>query len=144
MSNNILVAIDGSDGSKRALNVAIDAAKTTSSKIILAYVIDWSPYSFHTPEELEERHHRRESEIQRAQESVLNPQADELTKQGIESESIVRHGKVAHVLNDLSDEMNASQIFIGRQGESGLKSIIFGSVTAALVQSSSVPVTVVP
>jgi len=144
MSSKILVAIDGSEGSKRALKIAASAAKATNSKIVLAYVIDWSPYSFHTPEELEERHQRRESEIQRAQESVLDPQLEELSNQSIESETIVRHGKVAGTLNDLSEEVGASQIYIGRQGESGLKSIIFGSVTAALVQSASVPVTVVP
>jgi nucleotide-binding universal stress UspA family protein len=65
MSNKILVALDGSDGSKRALSAAAAHAKLTNSDLVLAYVIDWSPYSFHTPQELEERHQRRESEMSR-------------------------------------------------------------------------------
>ena len=56
MPNKIMVALDGSEGSKRALGVAVAHAKLTNSDLVLAYVIDWSPYSFHTPQELEERH----------------------------------------------------------------------------------------
>ena len=40
---------------------------------MVAYVIEWSPYSFNTPEENEKRHKRREEEIERAQSQVLDP-----------------------------------------------------------------------
>ncbi|MGI9319608.1 MAG: universal stress protein [bacterium] len=144
MSKKILVAVDGSAGSKRALEAAVDHAKLTDASILLTYVIDWTPYSFHTPEELAERHQRRESEIKRAHDSVLDPESKALADTGLTVESVVKHGKIAETLNDLAEEYNVSQIYIGRRGESRIKSMIFGSVTAALVQSASVPVTVVP
>ena len=144
MSNKILVALDGSDGSKRALGAAVTHAKLTSSDLVLAYVIDWSPYSFHTPEELEERHQRRESEIQRANDSILTPEKVALKSEGINVETVVHHGKIAETLLDLGDQHGISQIFIGRKGESRVHAMIFGSVSAALVQTASVPVTVVP
>jgi nucleotide-binding universal stress UspA family protein len=144
MVNKILVALDGSDGSKRALNAAAEHAKLTGSDLVLAYVIDWSPYSFHTPQELEERHQRRESEIQRANDSVLNPEIAALEAEGINIETVVHHGKIAETLLDLGDQHGISQIYIGRRGESRVHAMIFGSVSAALVQTSSVPVTVVP
>jgi len=144
MSNKILVALDGSDGSKRALGAAVKHAKLTSSDLVLAYVIDWSPYSFHTPEELEERHQRRESEIQRANDSVLTPEIAALEAQGLKVETVVHHGKIAETLLDLTDQHGVSQIYIGRRGESRMHTMIFGSVSAALVQTSPVPVTVVP
>jgi nucleotide-binding universal stress UspA family protein len=144
MSNKILVALDGSDGGKRALAAAVEHAKLTNSALVLTYVIDWSPYSFHTPQELEERHQRRESEIQRANDMVLSPEVTALESSGISVESVVRHGKIAETLLELTQEFDISQIYIGRLGESRVHSMIFGSVTAALVQSSSVPVTVVP
>ena len=144
MSKKILVAVDGSQGSKRALAAATEQASRDGAGIVLCYIIEWTPYSFHTPEELEERHQRRESEIKRAEESVLQPELQALADADIKAEAIVRHGKIAETLNSITAETDASQIYIGRQGESGLKAIIFGSVTAALVQSSSVPVTVVP
>jgi nucleotide-binding universal stress UspA family protein len=144
MANKLLVALDGSDGSKRALNAAAQHARLTNSDLVLAYVIDWSPYSFHTPQELEERHKRRESEIQRANDSVLNPELAALEAEGIKVETVVHHGKIAETLLELGDQQGVSQIYIGRRGESRMHTMIFGSVSAALVQTSSVPVTVVP
>ena len=144
MSDKILVALDGSEGGKRALRVAVDHARLTKASLLLAYVIDWSPYSFHTAEELSERQKRRESEIQRANDSILHPEASALAGSGIRVETVVRHGKIAETLVELSAEHSASQIYIGRLGESRMRSMIFGSVTAALVQTASVPVTVVP
>lgn len=144
MSDKILVALDGSEGGKRALKAAVNHAKLTKSGLVLTYVIDWTPYSFHTPEELAERHKRRESEIQRANDSVLHPETAALKNSGLSVESVVRHGKIAETLVDLAKEHGVSQIYIGKLGESRMRSMIFGSVTAALVQTSSVPVTVVP
>ena len=144
MSNKILVALDGSDGSKRALSAAVAHAKLASSDLVLAYVIDWSPYSFHTPQELEERHQRRESEIQRANDSILTPEIAALKADGLNVETVVHHGKIAETLLELGKQHGTSQIYIGRRGESRMHTMIFGSVSAALVQTSSVPVTVVP
>ncbi len=144
MSNKILVALDGSDGGIRAAKLAAEHAVASSSDLILIYVIDWSPYSFNTPEENEERHMRRESEIQRAKESVLEPMASELKESGLNIETIVRHGNIAETIVRIAKKNNVSQIFLGKLGESKLRSMLFGSVTAALVQTSSVPVTVVP
>ena len=144
MPNKILVALDGSDGGKRALKAAVAHAKLTSSDLVLAYVIEWSPYSFHTPQELEERHKRRESEIQRANDSILNPEKAALKSEGINVETVVHHGKIAETLLELGEQHGISQIYTGRRGESHLHAMIFGSVSAALVQTSTVPVTVVP
>jgi nucleotide-binding universal stress UspA family protein len=144
MSHKILVALDGSEGGKRALSVAVEYAKITQSDLVLTYVIDWTPYSFHTPEELEQRHQRRESEIQRANDSVLLPEVAPLESAGLKVELVVRHGKIAETLLELTAEYDIGQIFIGRLGESRMHTMIFGSVTAALIQTASVPVTVVP
>lgn len=144
MANKILVALDGSECGKRALQAAVQHAKLTHSNLVLSYVIDWTPYSFHTPEELEERHQRRESEIQRANESVLHPEIAALEKAGLKVETVVRHGNIAETLNDLASEHGVTQIYVGRRGESRMHTMIFGSVTATLVQTASVPVTVVP
>ncbi len=144
MSNKLLVALDGSDGGKRALKAAVAHAKLTNSDLVLTYVIDWSPYSFHTPQELEERHQRRESEIERANSTVLAVEVGALEADGLNVETVVRHGRIAETLVELAKEYDATQIYIGRLGESRVHSMIFGSVTAALVQTSEVPVTVVP
>lgn len=144
MSNTLLVGTDGSECSSRALDFASARANTTGDRLVIAYVIEWSPYTFNTPRENEMRHKRREEEISRAEDEVISPLVEKYSKQGINVTGCVRHGHAAHVLNDLGDEYGASVVFVGRKGTSSLKSLLFGSVAVTLVQISDRPVTVVP
>jgi len=144
MTGTFLVAVDGSAGSDRAVDFATERALAGKAKLVLAHVIEWSPYSFHTPEELAERHGRREEEIARAQSTVLGPVAESVRARGADVDLVVRHGHTAETLANLAGEVGASQVFIGRKGESRVAALLFGSVTASLVQTSPVPVTVVP
>lgn len=144
MKNVVLLAVDGSEGSARALNHVLSRAKASGSKVVVAFVIEWSPYSFNTPEENAARHQRRESEIERANSEVVVPALARLADSGIEAEGIVRHGNPAETLNDLAEATGAAQIVIGRRGQGSLKSLIFGSVVGNLVQTAPVPVVVVP
>lgn len=144
MTDTLLVGVDGSDGGTRAAEFAAKCAKGSDARLVVAYVIEWSPYSFNTPEENEQRHKRREEEISRAENGVLAPLVGSLTKAGVQAEGVVRHGHAAEVLSSLAGEYSASQIFIGRRGLSKLEALLFGSVAGSLVQVSPVPVTVIP
>ena len=144
MTDTLLVGVDGSDGGARAAEFAARCAKGTDARLIVAYVIEWSPFTFNTPEENEVRHKRREEEISRAESDVLTPLVTSLTKAGGKAEGVVRHGNPAAVLSALAGEYKAGQIFIGRRGHSKLQALLFGSVAGSLVQISPVPVTVIP
>ena len=144
MAETLLVGVDGSDGGVRAAEFAAKRAKDGGARLVVAYVIEWSPYSFNTPEENEQRHKRREEEISRAESEVLGPILASLTQGGTDAEGVVRHGHAAEVLSALAGERKASQIFIGRRGLSKLQALLFGSVAGSLVQISPVPVTVIP
>ncbi len=144
MKNSFLLAVDGSAGSERAVDFAIDRAKRGGADIVVAYVIEWSPYSFNTPEENATRHKRREEELERATTHVVEPVEAKVKAAGVNVSTEVRHGHTAATLIDLAKQHDVAQIFIGRRGEAGLQQMVFGSVTANLVQSASVPVTVVP
>lgn len=144
MTDTLLVGVDGSDGGRRAADFAAARVKTGNARLVVAYVIEWSPYTFNTPEENEMRHKRREEEIERAKAQVLDPLVAALKSTGVQVEGLVRHGHAAEVLCDLARETGASQIFIGRRGLSKLQALLFGSVAGSLVQISQVPVTVIP
>ncbi len=144
MENVVLLAIDGSEGSKRALAHATSRAKIGGAKVIVAYVIEWSPYSFNTPEENALRHQRREAEIDRAQTGVVDPALAYLRGEGVACEGIVRHGPPAETIVAIAEERQVVQIIIGRRGQSGLKTLLFGSVAGNLIQTAPVPVLVVP
>ena len=139
----MLVGTDGSESSRRAVDFAAKRAKASGARLVVAYVIEWSPYSFNTPQENEERHKRREEEIARAEEH-LNPLLAELRGQGLDVQSMVRHGHAAEALSGIAREVGAVQIYLGRRGVSKIAALLFGSVAGSLVQISPVPVTVVP
>ncbi len=144
MSNTVLLAIDGSPGGERALQYAKERAKIGGAKVVVAYVIEWSPYSFNTPEENAERHMRREQEIDKATSTIVDPASAALKSDGVDCEAVVTHGPPAETLIKLADKHGASQIVIGRRGQSGIKTLLFGSVAGNLIQTSPVPVVVVP
>ena len=144
MTQCMLLAVDGSQGGDRALEYSIAQVKDRGIKLVVAYDIEWSPYSFNTPEENAERHKRREGEISRAKKTIIDPAMEKLAGHNIKAESIVRHGAPVETLNELAKKHDVDQIVIGRRGQSGIKSLLFGSVAGSLIQTSEVPITFVP
>lgn len=144
MTDTILVGIDGSKASEHAVNFAVSQAKIGNASLVLAFVVEWSPYTFNTPEENEQRHLRRKEEIKTAKERVLEPVLKSIESQGITALGVVRHGQVADVLLQIAKEKDAGQIVVGRIGNSGIKSLLFGSVATKLTQLAHIPVTIVP
>ena len=144
MSHKIVVGYDGSDSGKAALAFATELARSRGDSIVVAHVLDWSPYSFLTPTELEERHKRRGEELERAEAAILAPAVESLKDSGIEISTALKYGGIAATLGDIAKGEGADQIVIGRNGEPGLSSRVFGSVAISLAQSAPVPVTIVP
>ncbi|MEH6401907.1 MAG: universal stress protein [Sneathiella sp.] len=144
MSAKIVVGMDGSGSGDRVIDYAKGLAKLIGDcELILVYVIEWSPYTFQTAEENEVRHKRREQEIQTAHERVLDPAVDNLKQDGFSARGVVKHGKVAQMLDLLAVEEDALQIIVARSSEGGISKTLFGSATAHLVMNASVPVTVI-
>jgi nucleotide-binding universal stress UspA family protein len=144
MSSVLMVGVDGSECGNRAVEYAADRARKSGAKIYIAYIIEWSQFTFSTAMENAERHQRREEEIQRAHSEIVGPLVERLSAEGLDVEGLVRHGHVADTLNDLAKSKGAVNIILGRQGTSRLKAHVFGSVGSRLVQSAECAVTVVP
>lgn len=141
----IVVGLDGSISGERALAHAKQLVTLIGEcELVLAFVIEWSPYSFHTPEELAERHKRRESEIDQAFTHVLKRAVDAATAEGFKVTPVVRHGDPVSIINDIAIEHGATQIVIGRTGERGLRDRLFGGVSGKLIAAATVPVTIIP
>lgn len=144
MTAKIVVGIDGGGTGERAIAFARSIGKQIDAcELILVYVIEWSPFSFQTPEENAERHKRREEEISAAQERIVDPALASLTDSGLHVRGLVKHGDVAETLDRIAREEGAGQIVVARTSETSIASRIFGSSTANLVMHASVPVTVV-
>ena len=144
MTAKIVVGIDGCEGENRAVAYAKKLAKLIDGcELIVVYVVEWSPYSFQTPEENAERHKLRGQEIKAATSRVVNPAVEALRAEGFAARGVVQHGDVAHLLDKIATDEAADQIVVARTSGTGLMQRVFGSATAHLVMHASVPVTVV-
>ena len=144
MSAKLVIGLDGEGSGNRALAYGKRMAKLIGDcELIVVYVVEWSPFSFQTAEENAQRHKRREEEIAVAESRIISPALALLGDDGLTVRGIVRHGDVADTLNAISVEENADQIIVSRTSEGGFAKRMFGSSTANLVMSASVPVTVV-
>ncbi|WP_187430975.1 hypothetical protein ROLI_021970 [Roseobacter fucihabitans] len=144
MTIKLVIGMDGQGSGDRAVSYAKDLAeKIGDCELLIAYVIEWSPYSFQTAEENAQRHKRREEEISMAKERIVDPAVAALTGAGMKAKGIVRHGDVAQTLNSICEKEGGHQIIVGRSSEGGFASRIFGSSTGNLVMSATVPVTVI-
>lgn len=143
MIDTYIVGFDGTDQSSRAVDYAAERAKKSGAGVHLVHVVEWSPYSFHTPEELAERHGRREQELERAK-AMVQPVVDKLDKSGVKTTCEVRHGNAGDLLCKIAGDKKAAQIIIGRTGDSALAQRLLGGLAMTLAQVAPVPVTIVP
>ena len=139
----IVVGFDGTDSSKRALDHATTMAKLLQATVHVVHVLEWSPYSFLTVEEVAERHKRRGEEVKRA-ESVVTPALAALDEAGVAATSEIRYGNVAELMCEIAEAQQADLIVVGRTGGSTFAQRFLGSLALSLAQASPVPVTVVP
>ena len=144
MTTKLIIGLDGHSSGDRALTFGQRLAQLIGdAELVVVYVIEWSPFSFQTPEENAERHKRRDEEISKATSRIIEPALEKVRSLGIKATGIVRHGDVAQTINDIADEEQASQIVVARSSEGGFANRIFGSATSNLVMGANVPVTVV-
>lgn len=135
-----LVAYDGRD--QPVIETAIRLAKAQGAALLVAHILEWSPYSFLTPEELAERHRARQQELTRAEEAVMAPALAKIRAEGLAAEGIVRHGQVIDLINAIAREKQPELIFVGRSNS--LSDRVFGSVASGLAQTAPIPVVIVP
>jgi nucleotide-binding universal stress UspA family protein len=144
MPGKLIVGYDGSPAARRAVDFAAAAARAQDASLVIAHVLEWSPYSFLTKEEIEERHARRRDELRRAEDAVIAPVRERLASTGLKVETMIAYGHSAEKLCALAGETGATQIVVGRDGNGGLASRMFGSTAGSLVQIAPLPCTIVP
>lgn len=139
MPGRILVGVDGSEGSARALRWALDEAKARGM-LVDAVTVWESPNvygeGFYEPEgerEIADTAHRR---LDRQLAEVVGDRHD------VEVHPIVYRGDPAEVLCRWSED--AQLLVVGSRGLGGFSGLVLGSVSTKCAHHSRCPVVVVP
>ena len=137
---SIVVGVDGSEGSFRALRFAADLiADLDDGELIVVY----AKYAYLAmPDHVAEAMYA--NVFTRAEQGIRNDVAAELVDRGTSWTFVTREGEPANVLCAVAREAGASYVVAGRHGGSGAAELVLGSVSHRLVHQSESPVLLVP
>jgi nucleotide-binding universal stress UspA family protein len=139
MFERILVPFDGSDNSKKALQVAIDLASKYDSRLYIIEVVNETIfYSVGILPPLKEL----ESMDRKAKEDVKFA-VTEAERVGVRAVGETLEGDPAQAILDYVDKNSISLIVMGSRGLSTVKRVFLGSVSSRVVQEARVPVLIV-
>lgn len=144
MADLYLVGVDGSEGSRRALYVAAQAAHRLRARLLVVHVIDDAPGSDLAPTAPEIAFGQQAAEVEEAHQHLLEPLVADARDLGVPVELKTLHGDPAATLAELAAIREAAQIFIGRKPHSRLHDLFLGNMLLSLAKKTTVPVTIVP
>jgi nucleotide-binding universal stress UspA family protein len=144
MFRHMLVAIDGSDHARQALVEAIDLAGAANATLtVMTVVPKANPWSlgggYYVPVNVDELQRQAERNYER----TLGTAIAAWVPADMPVTGIVRHGAVAPTIVEQAVAGNHDLIVVGSRGRGELRSLLLGSVSHDVLQSSRVAVLVV-
>jgi len=136
----ILVALDGSAPSERALAMAEDLAGAYSARLVLTTVLERQVLLAGEFTTLQEPTPEAQTIVRRG----LEEKARALTSRGRRAEICVAIGEPSGTLLDMAERYEAGVIITGRSGKGAVARMVMGSVTTSLLHRSKRPILVVP
>jgi nucleotide-binding universal stress UspA family protein len=125
MYKNILVAYDGSEGAKKALNSSLTLAKALQAKLIALWVGGYRAYYHETVAEIDEENKSIENFSAKMKKELKTISYE----QGIEIEYAHLQGNPAKLIVEYAEKNHVDLIVIGCHGHSGLWGNDLGHVT---------------
>jgi nucleotide-binding universal stress UspA family protein len=135
----ILVAVDGSENSEKALDTAINLAAELKDQLLIVTAVDISHLygeGVVVPQESMDSVYSKAHEI-------LNKAKSKAENEKVSCITEVLEGEPSRSILDYSTTNGAGLIVTGSRGLSAAKRIFLGSVSTRIVQESSIPVLVV-
>ncbi len=140
MFRKVLVAIDGSDQSRRALATAIDEARAWGAEVHAAYVIEIGLFSSLPVDNTWEVMY---SLLDKEGKEILDAANAMAGEAGVKLTTHLRQGHAGQELLNLAEELGADLIVLGSLGKSGIERLLLGSVSSFVVTNSPVTTMVV-
>ena len=137
----VLIATDGSEYTKKAVDYGIELAINTGAKLQAIYVVDTGGYKsipLSAPMKYAFSLLRQEGDM------AIKYVAEKAEAAGLEVEGIIAEGHPAEEIMKCAEKNSIDHIVMGTLGKSGLDRFLLGSVADKVIRNSRIPVIVVP
>ena len=134
----ILIAVDFSEHSRKAIDTAMALAKKFGSKVVVVHGFQLplpvlSPYEVALPDNFI-------GDARAAARRELDAVVVGLADSGVEVAAQLRDGPADAVITELASELNSDLIVMGTRGNTGLKHVLLGSVAERTLRHAACPV----
>lgn len=139
MFRKVLIAIDGSKCARKAFEKALEMARASGGTLTIIHVMQ-VPHAAGIGKTLTaevESFFRKDAKL------FLAEHAEEAEMKGVKADTILVKGHPAKAILYAAKSMGADVIIVGSRGLGGMKGLLLGSVSHAVVQHASAPVLVV-
>jgi len=138
----IMVATDGSEPVKKAVDTAIEIARLGGAKLYAVYVVESGGLSISHPKDVGwdkamKEHLTAEGEEATAYVETAGKAAN------VEVESVILEGNPAHEIVEFAEKNDLDLIVMGTHGRTGVQKFLLGSVAQNVVRHSGKAVLVV-
>ena len=140
MFSKVLVPVDGSDNSHRALNAALLLLEKLGAKVTAIHVMEDIPVLHIQSEKLLRElldAYKKESEL------ILSKCSEIATKKGLSINTKLLQGNAGATILDFCEKENYDIIVMGSRGLGKFKELVLGSVSSKVVHHSSCPVMII-
>lgn len=137
---NILVSIDGSDASQRALVRAVEEAKVWNARLHVIYVVETGLFSSLPADNTVEIMYRV---LEKEGSTVLEQAKKYATEKGV---TVITHMKQGHAGSEIvtfADKEKTDLVMVGSHGKSQADRLLIGSVSTYVVTHSKITTMVV-
>ena len=141
--SNIVVAIDGSDLSRKAADYAVSLAKEKNAKVSAVAVVKFHQSdAFRGSTQTLEKFVKKQASIANGWLDSIREDADKNNVK-FESRVIKTRASIPEEIIKYAKDKKSDLIVIGTRGRTGFKKILLGSVASAVVTHAGCPVMVV-
>jgi nucleotide-binding universal stress UspA family protein len=141
--SKILIPVDGSPASLRAVDFAIEmASQDPSTSLVLLHVQNTRAIELAGASEAMDTEWLREAGS-RASAKALKDAIGKCEHAGVASEVLVRTGQIAEAVGQVAREENVKHIVMGTRGLGGIQGLLLGSVAMQVVHLAEVPITLI-
>lgn len=144
MNNRILLTLDGSEMSEKALPFSIELAKRFESELYLLRVINPLAKSYRTGLATVSAIQNTEEQLRLLANDYLDIIVENVKEAGVKVKTFSLIGVPYKEIIRFSEQEQIDFIIMCTRGESGISRWLLGSITDHVIRGSRIPVVVVP